>query len=163
MNNYSIDPSIAFCTKSANSNFNDIFENENVIYRKLINPFSNQLQANCYLAIDNGQTPELGGLSLIDYGTDLERIGIYEHGLVAQGKVIAYSKPNKGSYFHPINETTAITAQLDTNGSNTIKKVSDALMVVLESGLLTYPAYTDLYQLHNSLNTVNREICKGAI
>lgn len=163
MKNHNIDPSIAFCTKSATSNFHDIFESKNVIYRKLINPFSNELQSNCYIAVDNDQTPELGELTLIDYGTDIERIGIYEHGLAAQGKVIAYSKPNAGSYFHPVDEVTEAFKQTNILMSNTPKKVSDALMVVLESGLLTYPVFTDLYQLYRSINTVDDEINKGAI
>jgi len=163
-NSNKIDPSIAFCAKSATANFSSFFDKKEVIYRKLINPYNDELQTDCYIAIDKSQSAQLGELTLIDYNADTERLGIKVMNLWVMGKAIAYSKPNDLSEFFPIGEAMAESVtqshpdeekptHLPTITPNDINRFSDALKAILDSGLFSSAIYTDLYQLRSSLDT----------
>lgn len=165
MKNYNkIDPSIAFCSESATANFSNFFNNKDVIYRKLINSYSSQIEKDCYIAIDIRQHAETGKLTLIDYRADIERLGIKELDQHVFGKVIAYSKPNDLDKFFVIGESTGIEGTLKTTHSDKptiltsitatdIKRFSNTLETILNTGIFNEAVERELSLLNGSLVT----------
>ena len=162
---------IAFCAKSAAANYSHYFDNKAVIYRKLINSFCDGIEKDCFIAIDTSQQPEQGDLTLLEFGTDSERLCVFNGENDTFGKMIAYSAANDLSKFftlqtittdepQTINEDPANPKQPPTPPThlteitpNDINRFSEALNALLNSGLLKPDLCNDLYQLRSSLDT----------
>jgi len=147
-NHCKIDPSIAFCTKSASTNFNNFFDEKEVIFRKLINAYSNEIQKNGYIVIDKNQSAELGELTLIDYNTDSERLGDKVMNQSSLGKVIAYSKPNNQNKFY---STGKPWPQSNSPKNNAVFKTTNRTLI---KELKYLPVTPELEKLINNLNPI---------
>ena len=155
-----IDPSIAFCATSAAAKYNHYFDNKAIIYRKLINSFSHDIEKDCFIAIDTSLQPEQGDLTLLEFGTDSERLIEFDGQTGAFGKVCAYSAVNDFAHFYTLQPAKTNEQQLNTSlahlkeiSPNDIQRFSETLTTLLDSHLLKPDLYDNVSQLLGSLET----------